>query len=85
MMSVIIERSKRRQFIVTKGAQMLLLAKSESILWDERTQLLTQESKETVQEAINDLLHRHLERLRLALNPFPTNTIILDEPEARRI
>ena len=46
-MSVIVKDQIGRRFVVTKGAPDVLLKKSESILWDERKQILCEESRES--------------------------------------
>ena len=85
MMSVIIKDQKGRQFVVTKGAPDVLVTKSEAILWNERKQLLSQESKETIQTAITGLASPALRTIAIGFKEISSKTIVLDEKKLRRI
>ena len=84
MMSVIIKDQKGRQFVVTKGAPDVLVTKSEAILWNGRKQLLSQESKETIQTAITGLASQALRTIAIGFKEISTKTIVLDEKEAEK-
>jgi P-type Ca2+ transporter type 2C len=84
MMSVIIKDQKGRQFVVTKGAPDVLVTKSEAILWNERKQILSQESRETIQTAINDLASQALRTIAIGFKEISSKTIVLDEKEAEK-
>ena len=84
MMSVIIKDKNGRQFVVTKGAPDVLVTKSEAILWDGRKQIIAQESKEIIQNAINELASQALRTIAIGFKEIPTKTIVLDEKEAEK-
>jgi Ca2+-transporting ATPase len=84
MMSVIIKDPNGRQFVVTKGAPDVLIGKSEAILWDGRKQLLSSESKNTVQAAINDLASQALRTIAIGFKEISQQTLVLDEKEAEK-
>ena len=84
MMSVIIKDKNRRQFVVTKGAPDVLVTKSESILWNGRKQIIAQESKEIIQNAINELASQALRTIAIGFKEISTKTIVLDEKEAEK-
>jgi P-type Ca2+ transporter type 2C len=82
MMSMHVKDKNGRHFIVTKGAPDVILGKSESILWDGKTQYLGKEVQNKVQEAINGLASKALRTIAIAFKPVQSNTIILSEQEA---
>jgi P-type Ca2+ transporter type 2C len=84
MMSVVVKDKNGKQFIVTKGAPDVLLGKCESILWNQKSQLLTNEVKLTVQNSINDLAAKALRTIAIGFKQVPENTLILDETEAEK-
>jgi len=84
MMSIIIKDQNGRQFVVTKGAPDVLVTRSEAILWNGRKQLISQESKATVQTAINDLASQALRTIAIGFKEIPSQTIVLDEKEAEK-
>ena len=84
MMSVVVQDQQGKKFIVTKGAPDVLLGLCESILWDHKTQYLTNDAKMTVQNSINDLASMALRTIAIGFKPIPENTVILHETEAER-
>ncbi|MFB3164111.1 calcium-translocating P-type ATPase, SERCA-type [Neobacillus sp. 179-J 1A1 HS] len=82
MMSMHVKDKQGRNFIVTKGAPDVIIGKSESILWDGKTQYLGQSVQNQVQEAINNLASKALRTIAIAFKPIPANTVILSEQEA---
>jgi Ca2+-transporting ATPase len=84
MMSVIVKDKAGKQFVVTKGAPDVLLGKCQLILWDERAQYLSENTKQTVQTAINDLASQALRTIAIGYKPIPHNTVILHETEAEK-
>ncbi len=84
MMSVIIKDQKGRQFVVTKGAPDVLVTKSEAILWDGRKQIVSKESKETIQTAINGLASQALRTIAIGFKEISAQTLVLDEKEAEK-
>ncbi|MEH7492951.1 calcium-translocating P-type ATPase, SERCA-type [Neobacillus niacini] len=82
MMSMHVKDKQGRNFIVTKGAPDVIIGKSESILWDGKTQYLGQSVQNQVQEAINNLASKALRTIAIAFKSIPANTVILSEQEA---
>ncbi|MFP7296072.1 calcium-translocating P-type ATPase, SERCA-type [Neobacillus niacini] len=82
MMSMHVKDKQGRNFIVTKGAPDVIIGKSESILWDGKTQYLGQNVQSQVQEAINNLASKALRTIAIAFKPISANTVILSEQEA---
>ncbi len=56
----------------------------ESILWDSKTQFLSNEMKLTVQKTINDLASQALRTIAIGYRPIGDNTLILHEAEAEK-
>ncbi|WP_071395392.1 calcium-translocating P-type ATPase, SERCA-type [Bacillus tuaregi] len=84
MMSVIIKDPNGRQFVVTKGAPDILVGKSEAILWNGKKQLLSQDAKQTVQSAINELASKALRTIAIGFKEISSQTLVLDEKEAEK-
>jgi len=84
MMSVIIKDPNGRQYVVTKGAPDILVGKSEAILWNGKKQLLSQNAKQTVQSAINELASKALRTIAIGFKEIPAQTLVLDEKEAEK-
>lgn len=84
MMSVFVKDHQGRQFIVTKGAPDVLIGKCESILWEGKTQYLSNNLKTNVQQAIDGLASKALRTIAIAYKPVPANTFILNEQEAEK-
>lgn len=84
MMSIVVKDQSGKQFIVTKGAPDVLIGVCSSILWDNKTQLLTKESQQTVQATINDLASNALRTIAVGYKQIPANTIVLHENEAEK-
>lgn len=82
MMSMHVKDKQGRNFIVTKGAPDVIIGKSESILWDGKTQYLGKSVQNQVQEAINNLASKALRTIAIAFKSIPANTVILSEQEA---
>ncbi|WP_147532017.1 calcium-translocating P-type ATPase, SERCA-type [Bacillus marasmi] len=84
MMSVVVRDPAGKHFVVTKGAPDVLLGKCQSALWDQKTQYINEESKTTVQNAINELASQALRTIAIGFKPIPPNTLILHEDEAEK-
>jgi P-type Ca2+ transporter type 2C len=84
MMSIIVKDRNGRQFIVTKGAPDVLAGISDSILWNDKRQVMTGEMKKTVQEAIDGLASQALRTIAIGFKELPANQVVLDEKEAEK-
>lgn len=84
MMSIVMKDSNGRQFVVTKGAPDVLVGRSESILWDGKRQLLSNNLKKEVHSAIDELASQALRTIAIGFKEISATTIILDEKEAEK-
>ncbi|MGD6854685.1 calcium-translocating P-type ATPase, SERCA-type [Bacillus infantis] len=84
MMSIIVKDRNGRQFIVTKGAPDVLAGISDSILWNDKRQMMTGEMKKEVQEAIDGLASQALRTIAIGFRELPANQVVLDEKEAEK-
>lgn len=84
MMTVVVKDQNGRQFVVTKGAPDVLVGVSESILWSGKRQYFSNEMKNNVQSAINDLASQALRTIAIGFKEIPSKTTILDEKEAEK-
>ncbi len=84
MMSIIVKDRNGRQFIVTKGAPDVLAGISDSILWNDKRQMMTGEMKKTLQEAIDGLASQALRTIAIGFRELPANQVVLDEKEAEK-
>jgi Ca2+-transporting ATPase len=84
MMSMHVKDKMGRHFIVTKGAPDVILGKSESILWDGKTQFLNDRMQNNVQNAVNDLASQALRTIAIAFKSVQPNTVIISENEAEK-
>lgn len=84
MMSMVIEDSEGKQFVVAKGAPDVLTNISSFILWNGREQSFSEELKTAVQLAIDDLASQALRTMAIAFKEIPMKTNISDMKEAER-
>ncbi|WP_226643996.1 calcium-translocating P-type ATPase, SERCA-type [Mesobacillus subterraneus] len=84
MMSMIVKDKMGRKFAVVKGAPDVLIGLSDSILWDERQQVLTKDLTAKVQGAIDELAGNALRTIAIAFKPIPQNNVVLHENEAEK-
>ena len=84
MMSVVVKDENGKQFVVVKGAPDVLISRCDSILWSQKSQFLSKENIQHVQEAINDLASQALRTIAIGFKPLSPGTILLDEAEAER-
>ncbi|MGE7779200.1 calcium-translocating P-type ATPase, SERCA-type [Peribacillus sp. NPDC097264] len=84
MMSVVVKDDKENHFVVVKGAPDVLLAQSDTILVDGRTDPLNRENKERVQLKMNELASSALRMIAVGYKPLSKGTILLHETEAER-
>ena len=84
MMSVVVKDENGKQFVVVKGAPDVLISRCDSILWSQKSQILSKENINHVHEAINDLASQALRTIAIGFKPLSPGTILLDEAEAER-
>jgi Ca2+-transporting ATPase len=84
MMSVIVKDDKDNHFVIVKGAPDVLIAQSDTILWEGRSEILNRESKERVQQDMNGLASQALRMIAVGYKPLSKGTILLHETEAER-
>lgn len=84
MMSVVVKDENGKQFVVVKGAPDVLISRCDSILWSQKSQFLSKENIQHVQEAINGLASQALRTIAIGFKPLSPGTILLDEAEAER-
>ncbi|MFD1735758.1 calcium-translocating P-type ATPase, SERCA-type [Bacillus salitolerans] len=82
MMSVIVRDSNGKRFVVTKGAPDVLIKNSESILWDEKQQFLSDRLKGEVEKAIENLGGQALRTIAVAFKPLGPTQSVYNEIEA---
>jgi P-type Ca2+ transporter type 2C len=82
MMTVIVRDSNGKRFAVTKGAPDVLLTKSESILWDEKQQFLSERLKTEVVSAIEQLGSKALRTIAIAFKPLAPAQSVYSELDA---
>lgn len=84
MMSVVVKDKNGRQFIVTKGAPDVLAGKSESVLWDNKRQIMSRELSGKIQGAIENLASQALRTIAIGYKEISSKSVILDEKEAEQ-
>ena len=84
MMSVVVEDSTGKQFVITKGAPDVLLNVSQSILWDNKQQYLSSEYQNEVKTAIDTLAGQALRTIAIAFKPINSNQKMINENEAEK-
>ncbi|MFC4320240.1 calcium-translocating P-type ATPase, SERCA-type [Litchfieldia salsa] len=84
MMSVIVKDNVGNRYVITKGAPDVLLNNSESILWENKQQYLTEKYKSNVKEAIEKLASGALRTIAVAFKPLPENKQIGSEFEVEK-
>jgi Ca2+-transporting ATPase len=82
MMSVIVRDSNGKRFVVTKGAPDVLIQNSESILWEQKQQFLSNRLKEEVEGAIENLGQQALRTIAVAFKSLGPSQNIYNESEA---
>jgi Ca2+-transporting ATPase len=84
MMSVIVRDSNGKRFVVAKGAPDVLITNSESILWDQKQQFLSNRLKEEVEGAINQLGEQALRTIAVAFKSLGPSETVYNEIEAEK-
>ncbi|MFS8629736.1 MAG: cation-transporting P-type ATPase, partial [Bacillales bacterium] len=84
MMSIIIENSEGKQFVVTKGAPDVLINVCRSIIWNEEEEVFSQQFKNRVQSAIDDFGSQALRTIAVAYKEIPSDLQITNEKEAEK-
>ncbi|MBD8068357.1 calcium-translocating P-type ATPase, SERCA-type [Bacillus sp. PS06] len=84
MMSVIVKDKEGKRYVITKGAPDVLLNTSESILWENKQQYLTENNKKEVKNAIEKLASGALRTIAIAFKPMKENQQIKSEFEAEK-
>ncbi|WP_097159530.1 calcium-transporting P-type ATPase, PMR1-type [Bacillus oleivorans] len=84
MMSVIVEDRNGKKFVVTKGAPDVLLKVSDSILYDNKLQYLSEALRKNVVQAIESMAEQALRTIAVAFKPLQTGTYPLHEMEAEK-
>ncbi|GAA0421970.1 MAG: calcium-translocating P-type ATPase, SERCA-type [Bacillota bacterium] len=69
-MSVVIEDSNQRRFLITKGAPDVLLPRSMYHMDEDGRQLLREENKQQIEQAISDMAEKALRTLAIAVKPL---------------
>lgn len=81
MMSILIEDSNSKRFVVTKGAPDVLSNVSHSIIWNGKEEILTEELKNSIQMAIDNLASQALRTMAIAYKEISSNENITHESE----
>ncbi|HWO77896.1 MAG TPA: calcium-translocating P-type ATPase, SERCA-type [Bacillus sp. (in: firmicutes)] len=84
MMSVIVEDRNGKKFVVTKGAPDVLLKVSDSILYDNKLQYLSETMRKNVVQAIESMAEQALRTIAVGYRPLQTGTYPLHEMEAEK-
>lgn len=84
MMSVIVRDKAGKKFVVTKGAPDVLLQMSQTILWGNKQQPLTELYRNEVQTAIHHLGSQALRTIAIAFKPLKTTDHLQNEQEAEQ-
>ncbi|PEA55274.1 calcium-translocating P-type ATPase, SERCA-type [Bacillus pseudomycoides] len=84
MMSVIVRDKAGKKFVVTKGAPDVLLQMSQTILWGNKQQPLTELYRNEVQAAIHHLGSQALRTIAIAFKPLKTTDHLQSEREAEQ-
>ncbi|PEZ00855.1 calcium-translocating P-type ATPase, SERCA-type [Bacillus sp. AFS018417] len=84
MMSVIVRDKTGKKFVITKGAPDVLLKMSQTILWGNKQQPLTELYRNEVQTAIYHLGSQALRTIAIAFKPLKTTDHIQSEQEAEQ-
>ncbi|WP_020059208.1 calcium-translocating P-type ATPase, SERCA-type [Bacillus sp. 123MFChir2] len=84
MMSVIVRDKAGKKFVVTKGAPDVLLQMSQTILWGNKQQPLTELYRNEVQAAIHHLGSQALRTMAIAFKPLKITDHLQGEREAEQ-
>lgn len=84
MMSVVVRDRDGKRFVVTKGAPDVLLKMSQTILWGNKQQPLTELYKNEVQNAIYQLGSLALRTIAIAFKPLKVTDRIEDERDIEK-
>ena len=84
MMSVIVRDRDGKKFVVTKGAPDVLLQMSQTILWGNKQQPLSELYRKEVQAAIHSLGSQALRTIAVAFKPLKVTDSIEHEREVER-
>ncbi|MGR4031561.1 HAD-IC family P-type ATPase, partial [Bacillus sp. ZZQ-131] len=84
MMSVIVRDREGKKFIVTKGAPDVLLQMSQTILWGDKQQPLSELYRKEVQAAIHSLGSQALRTIAVAFKPLKITDSIEHERDVEK-
>ncbi|MGR4031562.1 HAD-IC family P-type ATPase, partial [Bacillus sp. ZZQ-131] len=84
MMSVIVRDREGKKFIVTKGAPDVLLQMSQTILWGDKQQPLSELYRREVQAAIHSLGSQALRTIAVAFKPLKVTDSIEHERDVEK-
>ena len=70
MMSMVVEDSKGKQFLITKGAPDVISGVSEFILWEGKKQLFTAKYESIVKDTVHVLASQALRNIAVAFKPL---------------
>ncbi|MFS1518316.1 calcium-translocating P-type ATPase, SERCA-type [Bacillus sp. SCS-151] len=84
MMSIIASDKQGKQYVITKGAPDVLLKQCDSILWNDKKQLLNNNYRNEVEKSIARLANQALRTIAIAYKPIPSNNKISMETEAEK-
>ncbi|MFC5542146.1 MAG: cation-translocating P-type ATPase [Bacilli bacterium] len=81
MMSMIIEDSAGKQFVIAKGAPDVLTQVSSKMIWDGKEEALTDKLKNALHSAIEELASQALRTMAIAFKEIPANKTVTDVHE----
>ncbi|PGZ96784.1 calcium-translocating P-type ATPase, SERCA-type [Bacillus pseudomycoides] len=84
MMSVIVRDKAGKKFVITKGAPDVLLQMSQTILWGNKQQPLTELYRNEIQTAIHHLGSQALRTIAIAFKPLKTTDQLQSDREAEQ-
>ncbi|RFU63212.1 cation-translocating P-type ATPase [Peribacillus saganii] len=84
MMSVVVKDDTGKQFVVTKGAPDVLVSHCESVLWDNKLQLLNKDLRHSIQNAVDSLAAQALRTIAVGYKQIGAGTVLLREEEAEK-
>ncbi|MDX8365006.1 calcium-translocating P-type ATPase, SERCA-type [Cytobacillus sp. IB215665] len=84
MMSMIASDKQGKQYVITKGAPDVLLKQCDSILWNDKKQLLNNNYRNEVEKSIARLANQALRTIAIAYKPISSNKKISTDTEAEK-
>ncbi|MGM7681760.1 calcium-translocating P-type ATPase, SERCA-type [Cytobacillus sp. Hm23] len=84
MMSIIASDKQGKQYVITKGAPDVLLKQCDSILWNDKKQLLNNNYRNEVEKSIARLANQALRTIAIAYKPISSNKKISTDTEAEK-